>query len=43
MPDRPKTRFIFAHMGGFIAGLVLVKLFASEDVLQRRPMPPQRW
>jgi len=33
----------FAHVGGFIAGLVLIKLFASEDVLQRRPMPPQRW
>ena len=30
----------FAHVGGFIAGLVLVKLFASEDVLRRRPLQP---
>jgi len=30
----------FAHVGGFVAGLLLVKLFASEDVLRRRPTPP---
>jgi membrane associated rhomboid family serine protease len=30
----------FAHVGGFVAGLVLVRLFASEDVLRRRPTPP---
>ena len=30
----------FAHVGGFIAGLLLVKLFAPEDVLRRRPTPP---
>jgi membrane associated rhomboid family serine protease len=30
----------FAHVGGFIAGLVLVRLFASNEVLQRRPTPP---
>jgi membrane associated rhomboid family serine protease len=30
----------FAHVGGFIAGLVLVRLFASEDVLRRRPLQP---
>jgi membrane associated rhomboid family serine protease len=30
----------FAHVGGFMAGLVLVKLFASEDVLRRRPTQP---
>src|SRR3989442_2187649 len=30
----------FAHVGGFIAGIVLVKLFASEDVLRRRPTQP---
>src|SRR5436190_364094 len=30
----------FAHVGGFIAGLVLVKLFASEDALKRRPVQP---
>jgi membrane associated rhomboid family serine protease len=30
----------FAHVGGFIAGLVLIRLFASEEVLQRRPTPP---
>jgi len=30
----------FAHVGGFVAGLLLVRLFASEDVLRRRPMQP---
>jgi membrane associated rhomboid family serine protease len=30
----------FAHVGGFGAGLLLVRLFASEDVLRRRPTPP---
>jgi membrane associated rhomboid family serine protease len=30
----------FAHVGGFVAGLLLVKLFVSEDVLRRRPTPP---
>ncbi len=30
----------FAHVGGFIAGLVLVRLFASEDVLRRRTVQP---
>jgi len=30
----------FAHVGGFVAGFLLVKLFASDEVLQRRPMPP---
>ena len=30
----------FAHVGGFVAGLVLVRLFASEEVLRRRPTPP---
>jgi membrane associated rhomboid family serine protease len=30
----------FAHVGGFVAGLVLVKLFASEDALKRRPVQP---
>src|SRR5947208_2365813 len=30
----------FAHVGGFIAGLVLIRLFASEEVLRRRPTPP---
>jgi membrane associated rhomboid family serine protease len=30
----------FAHIGGFVAGLLLVRLFASEDVLRRRPTPP---
>jgi membrane associated rhomboid family serine protease len=29
----------FAHLGGFIAGLVLIRFFASEDALQRRPTP----
>ena len=30
----------FAHVGGFIAGLVLVRLFASDDVLRRRTVQP---
>ena len=30
----------FAHVGGFVTGLVLVRLFASDDVLRRRPTPP---
>jgi membrane associated rhomboid family serine protease len=30
----------FAHVGGFVAGLVLERLFASDDVLRRRPTPP---
>jgi membrane associated rhomboid family serine protease len=30
----------FAHIGGFVAGIVLVRIFASEDVLRRRPTPP---
>lgn len=30
----------FAHVGGFVTGLVLVKLFASEEVLRRRPTQP---
>ena len=30
----------FAHVGGFIAGLVLIRLFASDEVLRRRPTPP---
>jgi len=30
----------FAHVGGFVVGLALVRLFASEEVLRRRPTPP---
>ncbi len=30
----------FAHIGGFVAGLLLVRLFVSEDVLRRRPTQP---
>lgn len=30
----------FAHVGGFVAGFLLVRLFASDDVLRRRPTPP---
>ena len=33
----------FAHVGGFIAGLVLVRLFASDEVLRRRPKPPESY
>jgi len=30
----------FAHVGGFLAGLILIRVFVSEDVLRRRPTPP---
>ncbi|MGH6885706.1 MAG: rhomboid family intramembrane serine protease, partial [Geminicoccales bacterium] len=30
----------FAHIGGFVAGLVLIRLFVSEEALRRRPTPP---
>jgi membrane associated rhomboid family serine protease len=30
----------FAHIGGFVAGLLLVRIFVSEDVLRRRPTQP---
>jgi len=30
----------FAHVGGFLAGLLLVRLFASDEVLRRRPTQP---
>lgn len=30
----------FAHLGGFITGLILIRLFVSEDALRRRPTPP---
>ena len=30
----------FAHVGGFAAGLLLVRVFASDDVLRRRPTQP---
>jgi membrane associated rhomboid family serine protease len=30
----------FAHIGGFVAGLILIRFFASEDALRRRPQPP---
>jgi membrane associated rhomboid family serine protease len=30
----------FAHVGGFLAGVVLVRLFASDEVLRNRPTPP---
>ena len=31
---------VFAHVGGFLAGILLIKLFASEDALKRRPVQP---
>jgi len=37
--DRGGTAF-FAHVGGFVAGLILIRLFASDDTLRRRPQPP---
>ena len=30
----------FAHVGGFVAGFLLVRAFASDDVLRSRPTPP---
>ncbi len=30
----------FAHIGGFVAGLVLIRFFAQEELLMRRPTPP---
>ena len=33
----------FAHIGGFIAGILLVRLFASEEVLRRRPTQPESY
>jgi membrane associated rhomboid family serine protease len=30
----------FAHVGGFVAGIVLIKFFASDDALRRRPVQP---
>ena len=30
----------FAHVGGFVAGFLLVRAFASEEVLRRRPTQP---
>ena len=40
--DRGGTAF-FAHVGGFAAGLLLIRLFASEDALRRRPQPPSSY
>jgi membrane associated rhomboid family serine protease len=33
----------WAHIGGFVAGLVLIKLFAKGENLQRRPRAVMRW
>ena len=33
----------FAHVGGFVAGLILVRFMASDDALRRRPTPPARF
>jgi membrane associated rhomboid family serine protease len=30
----------FAHLGGFLAGIVLIRFFASDDTLRRRPLAP---
>jgi rhomboid family protein len=37
--DRGGTAF-FAHIGGFAAGFLLIRFFASDDTLRRRPQPP---
>ena len=33
----------FAHIGGFVAGIVLIRLFVSQEVLRRRPTPPSSY
>jgi membrane associated rhomboid family serine protease len=33
----------WAHIGGFVAGLVLIKLFAKAENLERRPRAVMRW
>jgi membrane associated rhomboid family serine protease len=40
--DRGGTAF-FAHIGGFVTGLLLIRLFASDDALRRRPQPPSAY
>ena len=37
--DRGGVAF-FAHIGGFAAGFLLIRFFASDDTLRRRPQPP---
>ncbi len=37
--DQGGTAF-FAHIGGFATGLLLIRFFASDDALRRRPQPP---
>ena len=37
--QRGGTAF-FAHIGGFVAGLVLIKLFAKREYLERRVVLP---
>ena len=29
----------FAHIGGFLTGLLLIRFFVHEDALRRRPTP----
>ncbi len=33
----------FAHIGGFVTGLLLIRLFARPDYLARRPVPEARF
>jgi membrane associated rhomboid family serine protease len=33
----------FAHIGGFLAGLLLIRLFIRADYVARRPAPVERW
>lgn len=33
----------FAHIGGFLAGILLIRLFIREDYVARRPAPVARW
>jgi membrane associated rhomboid family serine protease len=40
--DRGGVAF-FAHIGGFVAGLVLIKLFVRPQNLARRPLPAMHW
>ena len=33
----------FAHIGGFLTGLLLIRLFMRDDYVARRPAPIARW
>jgi membrane associated rhomboid family serine protease len=33
----------FAHIGGFLAGILLIRLFVREEYVARRPAAIARW